>query len=139
MIRRFCKLGSIFGEVRVNFRLDFRKNPRQISVRYSENLRQISVEGRRSRSRTQFFSLQNAFAFKLMCPETPFVSHENPNFLFSVFRVVQGEAKTPKIMGCCKALIFFTCCKDWLFSWKIRISVQSLTFLSIGSLFFNQQ
>ena len=35
----------------------------------------------------------------LRCPETLFISHENANFLFSAFRVVQGEAKTPKIMG----------------------------------------
>ena len=28
-------------------------------------------------------------------------------FFFSVFRVVQGEAKTPKIMGCCRAVFAF--------------------------------
>ena len=28
-------------------------------------------------------------------------------FFFSVFRVVQGEAKTPKIMGCCRAILAF--------------------------------
>ena len=43
----------------------------------------------------------------LRCPETLFISHENANFLFSVFRVVQGEAKTPKIMGCCRANFAF--------------------------------
>ena len=31
----------------------------------------------------------------------------NANFLFSVFRMVQGEAKTPKIMGCCTANFAF--------------------------------
>ena len=31
-----------------------------------------------------------------MRPETLFMSHQHANFLFSVFRVVQGEAKTPK-------------------------------------------
>ena len=63
----------------------------------------------------------------------------NPNFLFSVFRLVQGEAKTPKVMGCCRAnFCIFTCNKDWHFSWKmnIRMSDQNLTFLSPGSLFF---
>ena len=30
----------------------------------------------------------------LRCPETLFISYEHANFLFSVFRVVQGEAKT---------------------------------------------
>ena len=43
----------------------------------------------------------------LRCPGTVFISHENANFLFSVFRVVQGEAKTPKIMGCCRANFAF--------------------------------
>ena len=35
----------------------------------------------------------------------------------------------------------FTCPKEWHFSWKmnIRMSVQNLTILSPGSLFFNQQ
>ena len=33
----------------------------------------------------------------LRCPETLFISHENANFPFSVFRVVQSEAKTPKM------------------------------------------
>ena len=109
------------------------------------------------------------------------VSHENANFLFSVFRVVQGEAKTrgktnppkpgsirirrgsvrifedPWIRGSKKKkkkklpaqlagmhdvprprpFFFFTCSKDWHFSFKmnIRMSVQNLTFLSPGSLF----
>ena len=36
-----------------------------------------------------------------------FISHENANFLFSVVRMVQGEAKTPKIMGCCRANFAF--------------------------------
>ena len=44
---------------------------------------------------------------RLRCPETLFISHENANFLFSVFRVVQSEAKTPKIMGCCRANFAF--------------------------------
>ena len=43
----------------------------------------------------------------LRCPEKLFISHEHANFLFSVFRVVQGEAKTPKIMGCCRAIFAF--------------------------------
>ena len=48
------------------------------------------------------------FAYFHGCPETLFISHENANFLFSVFsRVVQGEAKTPKIMGCCRANFAF--------------------------------
>ena len=44
---------------------------------------------------------------RLRCPETLFISHEHANFLFSVFSVVQGEAKTPKIMGCCRAIFAF--------------------------------
>ena len=71
-----------------------------------------------------------------------FISHEHANFLFSVFRVVQGEAKTPKIMGGLQGnFCIFTCLKDWHFSWEmnIRMSVQNLTILSPGSLFFNQQ
>ena len=43
----------------------------------------------------------------LRCPGTLFISHEHAIFLFSVFRVVQGEAKTPKIMGCCRAIFAF--------------------------------
>ena len=55
----------------------------------------------------------------LRCPETLFISHENANFLFSAFRVVQGEAKTPKIMGCCRAnFAFLHALKIWHFSWK---------------------
>ena len=42
----------------------------------------------------------------LRCLETLFISHENANFLFSV-RVVQGEAKTPKMMECCRANFAF--------------------------------
>ena len=34
--------------------------------------------------------------FSLRCPETLFISHEHANFLFSVLRVVQGEAKHQK-------------------------------------------
>ena len=36
-----------------------------------------------------------------------FISHENANFLFSVFRVGQGESKTPKIIGCCRTNFAF--------------------------------
>ena len=43
----------------------------------------------------------------LRCPETFFISHEHANFLFSVFRVVQGQAKTPNIMGSCRAIFAF--------------------------------
>ena len=43
-----------------------------------------------------------SFLLSFWCPETLFISHEDANFLFSVFRMVQGEAKTPKIMGCCR-------------------------------------
>ena len=77
---------------------------------------------------------------KLRCPETLFISHENANFLFSVFRVVQGEAKTPKIMGCCRAnFAFLHALKDWHFSWKvnIRMSDQNVTFRFPGSLFLS--
>ena len=43
----------------------------------------------------------------LRCPGTLFISHEHANFPFSVFRVVHCEAKTPKIMGCCRAIFAF--------------------------------
>ena len=43
----------------------------------------------------------------LRCPGTLFISHEHGNFPFSVFRVVHGEAKTPKIMRCCRAFFAF--------------------------------
>ena len=52
-------------------------------------------------------SLKNEHYLHRPSPETLFISHENANFLFSVFRVVQGEAKTPKIMGCCRANFAF--------------------------------
>ena len=65
----------------------------------------------------------------LRCPETLFISHENANFLFSVFRVVQGEAKTPKIMGCCRANFAFlhalkigTFRGKWTLEWVIKTS-----------------
>ena len=44
---------------------------------------------------------------QLRCPETLFISHETHFFLFSVFRVVQGEAKTPKIMGVAGQILHF--------------------------------
>ena len=63
----------------------------------------------------------------LRCPGTLFISHENANFLFSVFRVVQGEAKTPKIMGCCRANFAFlhalkigTFRGKWTLEWVIK-------------------
>ena len=52
-------------------------------------------------------SLLERLDANLRCPETLFISHEHAIFLFSVFRVVQGEAKTPKIMGCCRAIFAF--------------------------------
>ena len=67
--------------------------------------------------------------FCLKCPETLFISHENANFLFSVFRVVQDEAKTPKIMGCCRANCAFlhalkigTFRGKWTLEWVIKTS-----------------
>ena len=71
-----------------------------------------------------------------------FISHENANFPFSVFRVVQGEAKTPKINGLLQSkFCIFTCPRDWHFSWKMNIGMsdQNVTFRSPGSLFFNHQ
>ena len=65
----------------------------------------------------------------LRCPETLFISYENANFLFSVFRVVQGEAKTPKIMGCCRANFAFlhalkigTFRGKWTLEWVFKTS-----------------
>ena len=66
---------------------------------------------------------------RLRCPETFFISHENANFLFSVFRVVQSEAKTPKIMGCCRANFAFlhalnigTFRGKWTLKWVFKTS-----------------
>ena len=65
----------------------------------------------------------------LRCPETLFISHEHANFLFSVFRVVQGEAKTSKIMGCCRAIFAFlhalkigTFRGKWTLEWVFKTS-----------------
>ena len=54
-----------------------------------------------------FYLFCSVDSTKLRCPETLFISHEHANFLFSVFRVVLGEAKTPQIMGCCRAHFAF--------------------------------
>ena len=47
-----------------------------------------------------------ALDIHLRCPGTLFISHENANFLFSVFRVVQGEAKNTKNNGGVAGQIF---------------------------------
>ena len=69
------------------------------------------------------------FLFTLRCPETLLISHKNANFLFSVFRVVHAEAKTLKIMGCCRANFAFlhalkigTFHGKWTFDWVIKTS-----------------
>ena len=79
-------------------------------AKYEKPTRGLTVLSLRGR----VFSLLHAWALLLQrpppglrCPETLFISHEHTNFLFSVFRVVQGEAKTPKIMGCCRAIFAF--------------------------------
>ena len=66
---------------------------------------------------------------RLRCPGTLFISHEHANFLFSVFRVVQGEAKTQKIMGCCRAIFAFlhalkigTFRGKWTLEWVFKTS-----------------
>ena len=84
-------------------------------------------------------AFSTSFRATLRCPETLFISHENANFLFSVFRVVQGEAKNTKNNGVFQGkFCIFTCPKDWHFSWKMntRRSVQNVTFRLPGSLFF---
>ena len=85
-------------------------------------------------------SIMKLFVFSIIrCPETLFISHENANFLFSAFSIIQGETKTPKIMGCCRANFrIFTCLEDGHFSWKMNIgvTVQNLTFRSPGSSYF---
>ena len=75
-------------------------------------------------------------------PGTLFISHENAFFLFSVFRVVQGEAKTPKIMGCCRAIFAFlhdlkfgTFRGKWTLEWVFKTS----HFFRLALYFFNQQ
>ena len=81
---------------------------------------------------------------RLRCPETLFISHEHANFLFSVFRVVQDEAKTLKIMGCCGASFAFLHAlkigilrKKWTLEWVFKTSLQNLCRLALY--FFNQQ
>ena len=71
-----------------------------------------------------------------------FHCHENANFLFSVFRVVQGEAKTPKIMGCCRANFAFlpalkigTFSGKWTWEWVVKTSL----FVHLALYFLNQQ
>ena len=71
----------------------------------------------------------NRHQYSFWCPETLFISYENTNLLFAVFRVVQGEAKTPKIMGCCRANFAFlhalktgTFRGKWTLEWVINTS-----------------
>ena len=59
--------------------------------------------------------------------ETLFISHEKANFLFSAFSIVQGETRTPKIVGCCKAnFSFLPALKigifrgKWTFEWLFK-------------------
>ena len=80
--------------------------------------------------------------WQLSCPETLLISHENANFLFSVVRMVQGEAKTPKIMGCCRANFAFlpalkigTFRGKWTLEWMFKTSL----FARLALYFFNQQ
>ena len=68
-------------------------------------------------------------------------------FSFSVFRVVQGEAKTPKIMGCCRANFAFlhalkigTFRGKWTLEWVIKTShfvLLALYFLITSKLAFS--
>ena len=76
-----------------------------------------------------FSTFPRAANVNLRCPETLFISHEHANFLFSVFRVVRGEAKTPKIMGCCRAIFAFlhalkigTFRGKWTLEWVLKTS-----------------
>ena len=86
--------------------------------------------------------LQQQTEYQLRCPETLFISHENANFLFSVFRVGQGEAKTPKIIGCCRANFAFlsalkigTFLGKWTSEWVFKTSL----FVRLALYFLNQQ
>ena len=100
----------------------------------------LSFERRFVRKRQRHFVL--SVVWPLKCPGTLFISHENANFLFSVFWVVQSEAKTPKIMGCCRAnFAFLHALKIGTFrgKWTLEMSDQNVTFHSPGSLFFNHQ
>ena len=96
---------------------------------------------------TSSFQKRQADQDILRCPGTLFISHENANFLFSVFRVVQGEAKTPKIMGCCRANFAFlhtlkigTFRGKWTLEWVIKTShfaLLALYFLITSKLAFS--
>ena len=86
--------------------------------------RKLQVANRRSIS-----NLYQTQVWYLRCPETLFISHEHANFLFSVFSVAQGEAKTPKIMGCCRAIYAFllslkigTFRGKWTLEWVFKTS-----------------
>ena len=89
-----------------------------------------------------FDKIQKCYFWLKKIPKGPFliwpltVSRDTFHFpwtrkfsLFSVFRVVQGEAKTPKIMGCCKAIFAFlhalkigTFRGKWTLEWVFRTS-----------------
>ena len=78
----------------------------------------------------------------LRCPETLFISHENANFLFSVFRVGQGETQTPKIIWCCRANFAFlpalkigTLRGKWTSEWVFKTSL----FVRLALYLLNQQ
>ena len=67
--------------------------------------------------------------YALRCPGTLFISDKHANFLFSVFRVVQGEAKTPTIIGCWRAIFAFlhalkigTFRGQWTLEWVFKTS-----------------
>ena len=74
----------------------------------------------------------------LRCPETLFISHENPNFLFSAFSIAHAETKTPKIIGCCRAnFAFLPALKIGTFVENEHLGdCSNLTFPPPGSSFF---
>ena len=99
----------------------------------STEIRSVFRSTETERSNSQSWKIKNEFtqapAIVLRCPETLFISHEHENFLFSVFKVVQGEAKTPKIMGCCRAFFAFlhalkigTFRGKWTLEWGFKTS-----------------
>ena len=90
---------DIASDRQVYFVKRSRKNTRTQLI-YAKTSWPISTMGSSSNAQQTVLSV-------LRCPETLSVSHENANFLVSVVRMVQGEAKTPKIMGVAGQILHF--------------------------------
>ena len=89
-----------------------------------------------------FFWPDNFQRVKLKVSRDTFHFPWKRKFIFSIVRMVQGEAKTPKIMGCCRANFAFlpapkigTFRGKWTLEWMLKTSL----FARLALYFFNQQ